>query len=297
MGMIGRRFRRNGGVALGFVSVLALGTVLAARSADPFVADPAAADALRSATATQRALAEAQLVDLREALTAALDDGRTGAALTVQGTDRPGPWLEAAAQAISDADSLVRGALAELRKLAGDLAVAGTSSASILELQPGQLASIGGQLQTSAGAADAFWSMRQATATTLAKLGDAFAAVDNRDPTRALAAVNSAETNLAVVRQWPGSLQTLPIWTEATGELLAALKSLAVALRDGDVAGARAAEAKYRIAAAKAHRADLALALAIAEGGSDVSDNPLAAAASALRAVEDALIEVRSILA
>ena len=46
----------------------------------------------------------------------------------------------------------------------------------------------------------------------------------------------------------------------------------------------------------RTHQADVALAVAIAEGGSAVSDTPLAAAALALRAVQDALGEVRSIL-
>ena len=49
---------------------------------------------------------------------------------------------------------------------------------------PGQLAGIDGQLQDSADAADAFWSMRRATETTLARLADAFASIDEEDPAR-----------------------------------------------------------------------------------------------------------------
>ena len=296
MGIIGRRFRVTAPLALGIAAVLVLGAVLAARSPDPFVADPAAAAALRAAAASDRDLAVAQLVGLRDALSAALDDGRQGAALTVQGTQRPGSQLTAAAEAIGQADARVGDLKATLRRLASELAVLGRPAPSRLALEPGQLAGIGAQLATSVDAADGFWSMRRATAATLDSLQNAFAAVDARDPDRALTAISAAEMSLATVRAWPGNLLTLPFWTKATGDLLAALRSLAIALRDHDVAGARAAEARYRSAAASAHQADVALAVAIAEGGSAVSDTPLAAAALALRAVRDALGEVRSIL-
>ena len=298
MAIIGRGIRANGRVALGVAAVLALGGVMAARSADPLTADPIAAEALRSTIATQRDLAETQLMRLQAALSAALEDGRNGAAVTVQGSDRPGPRLSAAAEAIGNADPLVGAAEATLGRLTANLVVARLPAPTpTLTLAPGQLAAIGAQLEESAGAANAFWSMRRATDTTLARLADAFAAVDARDPSRALTAIDAAETSLDQVRSWPGNLLTLPVWTEATTALLAALRSLAVALRDHDLAAAGAAEAKYRAAAADAHRADLALAVAIAEGGSAVSDNPLAAAALALGAVEDALAGVRSILA
>ena len=297
MAIIGRAIRAKGRVALGVAAVLALGTVLAARSADPLTADPIAAEALRSTIATQRDLAETQLMRLQSALTAALEDGRSGAALTVQGTDRPGPRLSAAAEGIGNADPLVGSAQATLRRLTANLAAADwPAPAPTLTLEPGQLSGIGAQLDDSAGAANAFWSMRRATETTLARLADAFAAVDARDPGRALSAIDAAESSLDEVRTWPGNLLTLPVWTQATSDLLAALRSLAVALREHDLAAARGAEAKYRAAAADAHRADLALAVAIAEGGSAVSDSPLAAAALALRAVEGALVGVRSIL-
>ncbi|TME31932.1 MAG: hypothetical protein E6I62_06560 [Chloroflexi bacterium] len=60
MGIIGRRFRVTAPLALGIAAVLVLGAVLAARSPDPFVADPAAAAALRAAVASDRDLAVAQ---------------------------------------------------------------------------------------------------------------------------------------------------------------------------------------------------------------------------------------------
>jgi hypothetical protein len=296
--MIGRVLRSKAPVLLGIIGTLVLGGVLAARSADPLTADPAAAAALQSTIAAQRAKAESQLVQLERALSAALQDGRHGAALTVQGTDRPGPHLSSAAAAIGKADPLVAVANQTIRHLVANLEVAGRAgSVPSLALEPGQLAGIGAQLENSAGAADAFWSMRRATETTLARLADAFAAIDAEDPGKALTAVDAAERSLEQVKTWPGNLLTLPVWTQATGDLLAALRSLAVAVRDHDAAAARAAEARYKAAAANAHRADIALAVAIAEGGSAVSDSPLAAAANALRSVDDALAGVRSILA
>jgi hypothetical protein len=295
--MIGRAPRSKARVVSGVLAALVLGSVLAARSAEPFTADPVAAAALRSTIAAERDRAEAQLLQLERALSGALDDGRHGAALTVQGTERPGPHLSAAADVIGEADPMVGATKETIRRLAANLAVAGRGgSAPSLGLVPGQLAGIEGQLQDSADAADAFWSMRRATEATLARLADAFASIDAGDPARSLAAVGAAEQSLEQVKAWNGSLLTLPVWTQATGDLLAALRALAVAIRDHDPAAARAAEAKYKTAAASAHRADIALAVAIAEGGSSVSDDPLAAAANALRAVDDALAEVRSIL-
>jgi hypothetical protein len=289
--------RADARVIVGIAAAVALGAVFAARSADPFAADPAAAAALRSTIASHRGLADGRLATLRSLLSSALTDGRHGAALTVQGTQRPGPDLSAAAQAVTDADPLVADATAALRSLAGDLAVSGKAGpAPAMALLPGQLTSIGAQLKAASGAADAFWSKRRATETTLLRLQDAFAAVDAGSPERGLAAIDEAQASLEVVRNWAGAPLTLPIWTQAAGNLLTALKDLAVAVRDRDSAAARAAGARYWTASAEAHRADLALAVAIAEGGSAVSDSALASAVSALRAVEAALAEVRSIL-
>ena len=295
--MIGRVLRSKAPVLSGVLAALVLGGVLAARSTDPLTADPAAAAVLRTTIAVERGQAEVQLLQLETALKAALDDGRQGAALTVQGTQRPGPHLSDAATALGAADPMVGAVKDTLRRLAANLAIAGLAwETPSLGLVPGQLATIDGQLQDSADAADAFWSMRRATATTLDRLADAFAAIDAKDPAAALRAVEAADVSLARVRASPGNLLTLPIWVQATGDLLASLRSLAVAIRNHDPVAARAAQAKYEAAADNARRADIALAVAIAEGGSAVSDDPLAAAAIALRSVDDALAGVRSIL-
>ena len=203
--MIGRALRSKAPVVSGVLVALLLGGVLAARSPDPLTADPAAAAALRSTIAAERAQAEAQLFQLETALSAALEDGRDGAALTVQGTERPGPHLSAAADAVGKADPLVGAANETIRRLAANLAVAGhAGSAPSLGLEPGQLAGIGAQLQDSADAADAFWSMRRATETTLVGLADAFEAIDAEHPARALAAVPGNE--MARQRAYPAGV-------------------------------------------------------------------------------------------
>ena len=296
--MIGRALRPNASLLSGILAALLLGGIFAARSANPLTADPVAASALRATIATERAQADVQLIELESALKAALDDGRRGAALTVQGTERPGPHLRAAGVAMAKADPLVIAANQTISRLAANLAVAGqAATAPSLGLTAGQLPAIGAQLQGSGDSADAFWSMRRATETTLTGLAEAFAAIGAENPARALAAIGEAQRALNQVKAWRGNLLTLPVWTQATGDLLAALRALAVAIRDHDATAARAADAKYRTAAASAHRADIALAVAIAEGGSAVSEKALAAAADALRSVDAALNEVRSILA
>lgn len=296
--MIGRRLRLRHGVAMGLVTTLLLGAVFAARSADPFVADPVGLAMLRSTIASERSLADKSLTQLRDALTAALDEGRRGAALTVQGTELPGPHLAAAAQQIGAADRQVTEVRAILQRLGGSVRIAQPSTGGIgLALEPGELTSIGAQMAGASDAADAFSSMRRATELTLVHLGEAFAAVDARNPAGALAAVAAGQLTLNRVRNWPGQLQTLPIWIQTTGDLLSALHAMALAIRDRDVSAALAAEKAYRAAATSAHRADLALAVAVAEGGSGVSGAPLATAAAALRSVEGAIAEVRSILA
>ena len=296
--MIGRRLRPRRGVALGLAATLLLGAVYAARSADPFVADPVGLAALRSTIASERSLADQLLTELRDALTTAVDEGRRGAALTVQGTELPGPHLAAAAQLIGAGDHQVMEVRAILQQLGGTVRIVKPSASAIgLALKPGDLTGIGAQMLTASDAADAFSRMRRAAESTLVHLEGAFAAVDARNPAQALAAIDAAEVTLGQVRNWPGQLQTLPIWTQATGDLLSALRAMAIAISHRDSSAAQAAEKAYRTAAASAHRADLALALAIAEGGSGVSGPPLAAAAAALQTVQDAIANLRSILA
>jgi hypothetical protein len=62
-----------------------------------------------------------------------------------------------------------------------------------------------------------------------------------------------------------------------------------------DVTAARAAERAYQNAADDGHRADQALAIALAEGGSAISSGAMRSAADALAEAEKTLAELTAI--
>lgn len=288
--MIGRQ------VAAGFGAVLLLGAVFSQRSLDPRIADPARMAAIRATAIRDRQAAAAALDSLAAALRAALDEGRQGAALTVQTGERPAPHLALAGERLESAETLTGVARQALVRLAGDLELLGIDDPPVLDLVGGGLAAIGAQLAASATAADVFWSMHVATQATLEGLAAAFAALEAKDVNGALADLDRADASLATVRAWRGALDTLPVWIGTASQLADALRGLAEATRDHDLAAAEAAAALYRSAAAEAHRADLALAIAVAEGGGSVSATPLAAAADVLRAVDAVVAEVNDLV-
>jgi hypothetical protein len=271
--MIGR------GTLLGLVAVVLLGAVFTLRSADPAQADPPAVAALGARIAADRTTALSAVDALQHQVTAAIDEARQGAALATQDGDQPGPHLEAAGRILARTNALEATLRASLRRLAGDLAIRGDREAPRLDIGTGEISAIAGQMASSAPAANGFQRMHLATRTTLERLDAALAALTRHDPPGALAALDQADAAFAVVREWPGQLDTLPVWIDTTGNLLAAVRALAVATRDGDTAAVdRAAEA-YRAAAEEARKADLALAIAVAEGASTVTSAPLSAAA------------------
>jgi hypothetical protein len=282
-------------VAAGLGAVVLLGAIFSQRSPDPRIADPANVAAVQAATLGDRDAAARALGALGAALQAALDEGRQGAALTVQTAGQPGPHLTRAGEQIGAAEPMAAAAQAALARLAGDLDIRGTGTVPSLALEAGALSSIGAQLAAGAAAADAFWAMHRSTQATLDAVGAALARLDAKDPVNALRAMDQADASLAKVRAWRGTIDTLPIWVATTAKLASAVRALAEAVRDHDLAAADAAAAEYRAAADEAHRADLALAIAVAEGGGSVSSAPLAAAADALRAVDDARAEVNGV--
>jgi hypothetical protein len=289
--------RPGRGVLLGLAGVLAVGALFGQRPAAAASADPVAAAAQAGNTRAHAARAGDLLEQLRSRIEAAIAEGRLGAALTVQLGDQPGPRFEAAGRLLAAADPLVSRVRGALTDLAGDLAVAGkVGGAPDLALQPGRLASISADMTSTGAAADGFRGLHQATATLLDALSNALANLEDGRPAAALDALGPADAALAQVHEWPGQLATLPVWADTTGRLLAAVRRLAVAVRDGDDAAARSAAAAYRAAASDARHADTALAIAIAEGGNAVSGTAMAAAAEALRETEAALAAVQSLL-
>jgi hypothetical protein len=288
--MIGRQ------VAAGLGAVLLLGAVLSQRSFDPRIADPGRVAAIQAVAIHDRQAAVAALDSLAAALRGALDEGRQGAALTVQTGERPGPHLALAGERLGSADPLAGIARQSMARLAGDLELLDIADPPVLDVASGALTSSGARLTASGTTADAFWSMHVATRATLEGLAAAFAALEARDVTGALADVDRADASLATVRAWRGALDTLPVWIDTASQLADAVRGLVEATRDHDQAAAEAAAALYRTAATEAHRADLALAIAVAEGGGSVSAAPLASAADALRAVEAAVAAVNSLV-
>ena len=279
-------------VLIGLGAVLLLGAVFSQRSPDARIADPARVAGIQETATHDRQAAATALGSLSAALQVALDEGRQGAALTVQTGAQPGSHLALAGERLERAEPLVTAARQALVRLAGDLELLGIGDPPVLDLAAGNLGSIGAQLSGSAAAADAFRSMHLATRTTLEAIAAAISALDAKDVTGALADVDHAEASLATVRAWGGALDTLPVWIDTVGRLAAAVRQLVQATRDHDLAAAEAAAALYRSAAAEANRADLALAIAVAEGGGSVSATPLASAANALRAVDAAVGDV-----
>jgi hypothetical protein len=270
-------------VLVGVLSAILLGAVLAARPAGGL--DPTVAAERVTILRQQSAEAATRLDALIARLQVAVDAGRRGSALVIDGDESPRADLLEAAQAVSGASDEAALADAAAARVNGTMAAvapqrtplpAGPTSA----LLPG----ISAQFSAAADAAEPFVARRQATDEALDGLADALAALDDDDPRRALAALDRADEALDAVRDWEEPPTVLPFWLETTGELLAAARRIAVASLAGDAdAVARAAD-RYARAAAEARRADTALAIAIAESGSSLAATPLRLLADALEA-------------
>ena len=280
---------------MGIAAVVALGVALAARPAGAMLDSPVAAE--RAATLRAEAAAATTRLDaLIVQLQAALDAGRRGSALVIDGEESPRPDLEEAARTLAAASDEAARATAAAARVNGTLAAvspqhdslpAGPTSA----LLPG----IATQFSAAAEAADPFVARRQATAATLEALGDALAALEDDDPRAALDALDRAEEALDAVRDWEEPPSVLPFWLDPTAELITAAQRIAVASLEGDARAVERAADRYARAAAEAHRADTALAIAIAESGSSLASTPLRLLADALEAAttqRQALVEL-----
>lgn len=274
-------------MVVGVLGALLLGALLAARppgrAADPTIAVE------RARVLRQQAMeADARLAALVDRLQSALDAGRRGSALVIDGDESPRPDLLTAAQGVAEASDEAAQAAAAAARVDGTLAAvaprrgalpSGPSSA----LLPG----ISAGFTAAAEAADTFVDRRQATNQALDALADALAALEDDDPRAALAALDRAERSLDAVRDWEEPPSVLPFWLDTTGELVAAARRIATASLAGNAdAVARAAD-RYARAADQAHRADTALAIAIAESGSSLAATPLQLLADALEAATD----------
>jgi len=271
-------------VLVGVLAVAFLGAILAARPAGRG-ADPTI-EAGRAALLHQEAQdATTRLDDLIDQLQVALDAGRRGSALVIDGEESPRADLtDAAAEVIAASDEAAL-AIAAAARVDGILAAVAPRRAL---LPPGPSAplfpAISAQFTTAAAAADPFVARRQATDQTLAALADALAALEGDDPRGALADLDRAEEALDAIRDWEEPPTVLPFWLDTTGKLLSAARRIARASLAGDADAVARAAARYARAADDAHRADTALAIAIAESGSSLAATPLQQLADALEA-------------
>ncbi|HEX2221237.1 MAG TPA: hypothetical protein VHK06_01810, partial [Candidatus Limnocylindria bacterium] len=163
---------------------------------------------------------------------------------------------------------------------------------------PGALSGIAAQLRDSAAAAETFAARRRDAEATVRAFADALDAIERRRPREALRAADRAEARLEAVAAWERAsrLVTLRFWLDTMGALLDASRRAAQATLDGDSAEAAAAVRDWRAAAEEAHRADVALGVAIAEGGSSVTAPPLQRLARALAELDEAQTLVASLV-
>ena len=264
--------------------IVLLGVVLAARPTGAAADPPIAAE--RTARLHLEASEAATSLDaLIDELQAAIDAGRRGSALVVDGDASPRADLAEAAAGIDAASGEAAPAAAAAARVNGTLAAVAPQRGP---LPPGPSSTlfpgISAGFTAAAEAADPFVERRQATEQTLDGLADALAALEDDDPRRALTELDRAQAALNTVRDWDEPPTVLPFWLDTTGDLLTAARRIAVASLAGDADAVARAAARYARAADDANRADTALAIAIAESGSSLAATPLQLLADALEA-------------
>lgn len=281
--------------ALGTLAIVISGLLFVGRSANPAFADPPAHAERSAAQRVAGLTASLALERLHLALEAALAPGRDGTAATVSGNRDPAQALLKAADGLDRARGPAVEAMAAVDRLAG-LLRADDIGLARLAVSPGQLATIAGQLRDAAEPASTFALMRARTERTVAQLGAALAALDHGAPGAALEAADRAELELDAIRGWKANLVTLPLWIDTAGGLLVAVRRGSEALLSGDQAALLEARRQFAAAAVAAHRADLALGIAMAEGGSAIADPGLRGLAQAIAQVERSQDAVASVL-
>jgi hypothetical protein len=138
--------------------------------------------------------------------------------------------------------------------------------------------------------------LRAATEAALAGLERALVALRDEDPAGAVAATVDARQRIEEVERWEEALPTLPLWLGTARGLIDAVGDLAAAQLGGDARAAAAAGRAYEQAAGEARRADQALAVALADGGSAITMPSLQQLASALELTEETRTAVASLV-
>ena len=289
------RRRPRSATVLGTLAIVASGLLFVGRSADPALADPPAEAARTSSLRADGLAASIALERLHLALEPAIAAGRDGTAATVSGDGDPAPAFRSAADRVDAARGEAGVALVSVGRFSGDAAAEGFTLPD-LAVGPADLGAIVGQLRGAAVPASTFASNRRHAEDTVAELASALAALERGDPQAALEAADRADRELAAVRAWKAELVTLPLWTKTTGELLVAVRGGSDALLSDDATALAAARRQFAAAAVEAHRADVALGIAMAEGGSAIADPALRGLAHAIGEVERSADGVASVL-
>ena len=245
---------------------------------------------------TLAAAADERLAELEERLRAAVDAARRGNARIISGEEDPGPELVSAADEAAAAGENADAARAAVVGLRGTLRATRSGPGPALPPDTVELDSIANQLRETAPAAAEFAAMRRRSETAIQALEAALARLDAGDLDGTVAALAPAHEALVALATWESGLVTLPIWLETTTRLVDAVEQLALAIQAGDLNAAEAAELEFIGASEDGREADIALRLAIAEGGGAVTAAAAGRLVDALRVVTDARAIVASIL-
>ena len=233
---------------------------------------------------------------LERAIAPALEAARRGSTRVVTGMEPPGSELRAAASALTSAAGAAGRAEAAVRAVEGARRAIGVGSPIELAASTADVESIATQLEGTAGAADAFATMRGRAEGLLAGLDGALAALDEASLDEARDRVARARADHDALAAWDVELVTLPVWIETTDAMIAAVETIIAATEDGDEEAAVQAATEFASLAEDAAPADRALRIAIGEGGSAVTAAPMGRLADLLRAVAETRLEVASIL-
>lgn len=242
---------------------------------------------------TDQALRSVEALD--DALAAALDPARRGAARIVAGDLAPSEPLEDASATTLAAEPLAREVVTALAELASALrARAPASPTPDPPLQGGSLTAIAGQLAATADAGDAFAEMRRRASAVTERLSDALAALDAGQVDEADRLVSEARASHDVLREWDVGLVTLPVWIGTTDAMIGAMEGIVSATIASDRDAAREAAAAFAELEDEAAEADRALRIAMSEGGAAVAAPALGQLADAVAAVRQTRAELRA---
>jgi hypothetical protein len=280
-------------IAKSLAVLVVVAFVFGVRAADASDADPIRVAWLSAEAAAQAASADAALATAESQMRDATEEARRGQAAVLEGEVDPTVPLEAAGVGFEAAATPFGQARAELAHLGWTLrALDPQAIPPTLEMEPSDVAAIGGQWRAAAPTCAILAGLRRQAEGTLEALDDALAALDADDPAAALDATDTAAALINQVREFTDSLATLGFWVDTVDALIDAGRDIALAAQAGDAAALAEAQARYEVAATDAGRADQALTIALGEAATQATGPASSSSADALRAVATARDQV-----